>query len=461
MRSRSLVVAVVATLSLAACSDSPPTGAGMIPFGQAPANLTLGQYIDQQIVALLPNGHAKSVAARWNTVQKAKAKGDMAGAIGHFTSLADWLIKKTGDFTPPSGTTKGQAAAHLVLAMATWLHDGPDAAPPAPTGADVAVEIAQAGQPFLIQTPSLHAGVSWEAGSTNEDRLIVLAQDPNPYAGVCNGPLVTRRCQYPLFYTAHSYPNLRLNVGHPGRFAICMVETGDRRPLEYPADEGGARPIDDRMRLAHDIPATPANYTQGATQEDGIEILPKVEQQSGELIECDEPDKRAMGAFERAIYVASRFVGKLISPESAYAWDSGPEHNFEAFSHFNGVDPQSEPDLAVTGVVAPIEGGDAGLALTYTITNASRRNGGDATGAAGDTKVGVFSSNDDVLDADDAQIPANTAVPAMGPDAAPLTRSLLLPGGDYSYVIVKVNPAGSEVSTSNNVVAIRLTPIIR
>src|SRR5688500_18156349 len=79
----------------------------------------------------------------------------------------------------------------------------------------------------------------------------------------------------PLFYTAHSYPNLRLN--NAGRFAVCMDETSERRPLEYPEDEGGSRPIDDRMRLAHDRPANPADYTTGATQEDGIEILPKAE----------------------------------------------------------------------------------------------------------------------------------------------------------------------------------------
>src|SRR5437868_1029502 len=105
MRSRHLVVAVLASL-VAACSDSTPTGTGLVPFGQAPANLTLGQYIDQQITALLPKGPATSVSARWNTVVKKKNADDMAGATAHFNSLADWLIKKTGDFRPPTGTTK-------------------------------------------------------------------------------------------------------------------------------------------------------------------------------------------------------------------------------------------------------------------------------------------------------------------------------------------------------------------
>lgn len=454
MRIRSLVVAVAATLALAACSDSPPTGTSLSPFGQLPANVTLTEYIDQQIVDLLPNGLEKSVAARWNTVQRSKSKGDMAGAVKHFNSLADWLDKKTNDFAAPAGTTKLQAAAHLVVTMATWLYEGPGASPPAPTGADVAIAIAPAGEDFLLQTPSEHAGLSWPAGSTNEDRLIVLAQDPTPYPGVCTGPLVTRRCQYPLFYTAHSYPDLRLN--QKGRFAVCMVEDGDRRPLEYPEDEGegGSRPIDGRMRLAHDLPENSADYTDGATQEDGIEILPRAEQQTGELVHCDEPDKQAMGRLERALYAASKFVGSIISPKSAWAWDSGPEHEFEAFSHFNGVDPESEPDLALTNVaVAPTEGTRLGMALTYTVTNASRRNGGDATGPAPATTVTAYFSSDDALDEGDAVIGA-WPVPALGPDAAPHTATQNFTPGDYSYVIVRVTGAESETSLENNMVAV-------
>jgi hypothetical protein len=455
MRSRSLVVAVVACLSLAACSDSPPTGSSLVPFGHAPANLTLGQYIDQQIVELLPTGHERSVGARWSTVQRSKSKGDMAGAVKHFNSLADWLDKKTNDFTPPSGTTKPQAAAHLVVSMATWLYEGPAASPPAPVGADVAIAIAPAGQPFLLQTPSEHAGLSWPAGSTNEDRLIVLAQDPTPYPEVCSGPLVTRRCQYPLFYTAHSYPDLRLN--QKGRFAVCMVETGDRRPLEYPDDETGARPIDGRLRLAHDLPENPADYTEGATQEDGIEILPKAEQQTGELVDCDEPDKQAMGRLERTLYAASKFVGKIISPKNAWAWDSGPEHEFEAFSHFNGVDPQSEPDLALSNVtITPIPAAtDLGMTLAYTVTNESRREGGDATASSPAATMTAYQSNDAELDAGDPVI-VSAPVPALAPDAAPHTASHTFIPGDYSYVIVRVSGAASEISMSNNVVALPL-----
>jgi hypothetical protein len=459
MRSRSFVIALVGSLALAACSDSPTTNSSLTPFGQAPANLTLGQYIDQQIIALLPNGHEKSVAARWSSVQKAKGSGDMAGAVRHFNSLADWLDKKTGDFTPPAGTTQLQAAAHLVVAMATWLYEGPNAAPPAPTGADVAIGIAPAGQPFLLQTPSEHAGLSWPAGATNEDRLIVLAQDPAPYPGVCSGPLNTSRCQYPLFYTAHSYPNLRLNPANPGRFAVCMVETGERRPLEYLEDEGegASRPIDNRMRLAHDLPANPADYTAGATQEGGIEILPKAAQQTGELVHCHEPDQHAMGRLERMLYVASKAVAKVISPKSAWAWDLGPEHQFEAFSHFNGVDPQSQPDLAVTNVaIAPVEGGDNLASVTYTVVNVSRRSGGDATGAAPTTTVTAYHSSNEVLEEGDPVI-GSWSVPALSPDAAPHTATQTFVPGDYSYVIVRVfGPGLDEVTLANNAQAVPL-----
>ncbi|MEX2179571.1 MAG: hypothetical protein WD801_12725 [Gemmatimonadaceae bacterium] len=450
MRSRSLIVVAAVWLLAGACSDVPPTGAGLARHTGPMSNVALADYIDAQILELLPTGLETSVAARWSTVKRTKNRGDLAGAVKHLNTLSAWLVEKTGGFTPPDGVEKVQATALLITNMARWVHDGGNA-PIAtiPTG-DVVIEVVPAGDPLFMQTPSQHAGVSWSSGSTQEDRIVVLAEDPTPYPGHCAGPLQTRRCQYPLFYILESYPNLKLT--QPGRFAVCMVETGDRRPLEHPEDETGGRPIDARMRVAHDKPDSPADYTPGATQEDGIEILPKSESQTGELVHCDEPDPQAMGRVERAMYVASKWIAKFVSPKNAYAFDSGPEHDFSSFSNFNGVDPESEPDLAVVNLTATagVIAGN-GATVSYVVENRSRRSDGDATATSAPTTVSAYLSSDAELDEGDLAL-GSAAVPALLPDAPgfPVSHSFTPAAAGSYYLIVSVAEAASEVTLDNN-----------
>lgn len=442
---------LAASLLLISCSDQAPPTASMTPFGGVTSNATLGDVIQEQIDTFLSGGFRTSANARWTSIRRMKDNGRLQEAIKQLNALSAWIDRKTGDVTPPTGTTKEQAAALLIVNMARWVYGGPAASPITATGPDVAIAVAPAGEEFYLQTPSEHAGVTWGAGSTNEDRIIVLAQDPNPYTGLCNGPLVTRRCQYPLFYILESYPKLKLNT--PGRFAVCMVETGDRRPLEYPGDEYEDRPVDARMRVAHDRPANPADYTPGATQEDGIEILPLSATQSGELIECDEPNPVAMGPVKRSLYYASRFVGKIIAPKSAWAWDMGPEHDFSFFSNFNGVDPESEPDLEMSGLtVMPAPAVAAGsMVATFTVSNLSRRTTGDATASSPASTVTLYRSANTTIGPEDIVL-TTMPVPAMAPDAAPFTGShtFVSPGGSY-YVIAQVATTVDEVSVDNNV----------
>lgn len=439
-------------LLLVSCTDQAPTTASMTPFGGSASSLALGDVIQGQIDAYLSGGLRNSVNSRWTSVRRKKDSGKMAEAIEQLNALSAWIDRKTGEITPPAGTSKDQAAALLIVNMARWVYGGPTAPPITATGPDVAVAVAPAGEEFFLQTPSEHAGVTWGAGSTNEDRIIVLAQDPNPYTGLCNGPLVTRRCQYPLFYILESYPKLKLNT--PGRFAVCMVEDGDRRPLEYLPDETGSRPIDARMRVAHDKPANASDYTPGSTVEDGIEILPLSSTQSGELIECDEPNPLAMGPVKRTLYFASRFVGRMIAPRNAWAWDAGPEHDFAFFSNFNGVDPQSEPDLEMSGLtVVPVPAAAAGsMVATFTVSNLSRRTTGDATASSPASTVTLYRSANTTIGPEDTVV-TTMAVPAMAPDAAPFTGSHAFVGPTSGYyMIASVATVVGEVSVANNVV---------
>lgn len=443
-----------ALFALAACADLAPTGADMRPFAGATSNLTLTETIQGQIDAFYGRGFRDAVDARWRTVRQKKDGGNFPQAVLHLNQLVDWIDKKTGDVIAPPGMSREQAAGLLVMNMVRWVYGDPETPPaPVPTG-DVAIEFVPAGEPLLMQTTSQHAGVTWDEGSTNEDRIVILYEDPNQYPGHCNGPLVTKRCQYPLFYKLESYPTIRLNV--PGKIAVCMVTTGDRRPLEYPADEtSGARPVDKRLRIAHDLPANPADYTPNAVQEDGIEILPPAEFQSGELIDCDTPNVAAMHPVERALYTLSEFAARFLSPKPAHALDSGPEHDFSFFSNFNAVDPASQPDLATTAGDGT-GSGDVGTpaTATHTVSNTSRRSDGHATAAADATTATLWLSVDEVLDESDVQV-GSAAIPMLRPDQShTFTSTFTLPASAGVYRLIADVPVNAsytgEISPANN-----------
>lgn len=455
MRRRFFTLATVIALSSTSCSDTAPTGTGMAAYTRGLAGLTLTETIQQQINDFLPKGFEDAVGARWSTVRDKKLGGDFAGAVKHLNTLTTWVDKKTADITPPTGMTRAQAAAILITNMARWVYEGDAAAPAAiPTG-DVVVEVVPAGTAVTLQTPSQHAGVTWGAGSTSEDRVVVLSVDPAEFPGHCNGPLPTARCQYPLFYRLESYPKLRLNT--PGRIAVCLVTTGDRRPLEYPADEDadGPRPVDDRIRVAHNKPANPADYTPGATQEDGIEILPLSGTNSGTLINCNAPSTASMNRLERVLYAASEFAARFLSPQNAWAYDAGPEHDFSYFSNFNAVDPASQPDLSIESLDAPASG-DVGTSVTatFSVANTSRRSGGDATAQAAATTATLWLSSDATVDESDTQV-GTTPVPLLRPDqsqAVSFTFNLPATGGSYQLIAVVApnDTYTTETSTANN-----------
>lgn len=451
MRFRSSAVALFALVTVAACSDSPATSP-LRPYTGPGSQITLADFIQQSIDDFLPRGFEDAVEARWGTVKTKKNSGDFAGAVKYLNTLSLWIDRKTSDITPPAGMTQGQAAAMLVLNMARWVYDGADADPEiVPTG-DATIEVVPAFTPLDMATPSQHAGIEWGATSSDVERIVIIVEDPTQYPGHCNGPLVTRRCQYPLFYRAESFPHTRLV--NPGRFAVCMVTTGDRRPLDYVADEPNG-PVDDRLRVAHDLPESSADYTFGATQEDGIEILPLTATPSGTVINCNAPSTASMNPVERALYAVSTFAAKFISPKNAFAYDQGPEHDFSFFSNFNAVDPASQPDLSVSGTTAPSQGAiNTAVTVSYLVSNTSRRSGGAATGAAEATTATVYLSSNATYEASDIAL-GTFPIAMLRPDASiPVSQSVMLPATAGSYYLiaqVPMNPGyAGEITDANN-----------
>ena len=446
-----------------ACSDA-PTSTPLRPFDAILQHTELEDFIQAAIDRYLPKGFESAVEARWSTVKQKKNAGDMAGAVHQLNTLSLWIDKKTGDITIPSteNVTKAQAATLIVLNMARWVYDGADADPQAvPTG-DAAIEVVPAGQPLALVVPSQHAAVSWSAGSTAEDRLVVVTEDPGNYPAICQGPLPTNRCQYPLFYQVESFPKLKLI--NPGKIGVCLVTTGDRRPIEY-SNEEVEGPVHQRIRLAHNKPASAADYTPGGIIDGDIEILPLTGagQQTG-LTQCSEQSDAGLRGIEKAVHSVMHLASRLLSPKKAYAYDQGPEHDFAFFSNFNAVDPTSGPDVAVSN--ATFNPGTLGAtptprSLSYQIANASRRSpGGSATATARNVTAKAYVSSDATLEATDFLI-GTSNFGVMLPDGTPqpVTHSgfsLPIEGPVYLIVSVEDGSGLADPTPGNNLVVLDL-----
>jgi hypothetical protein len=227
------------------------------------------------------------------------------------------------------------------------------------------------GAPATIATPTTHAGVQLEAGSVAENTIIVVRQNATPYPDKCSGPLQTKLCQYPQFYTFEMFPHRRLIK--PAKFNVCHVNVeGNRYPL---ADH-------DRFKLAHAKPANAADYTPGSTIRDGdgesIEILQMVPQS---FSHCEnsayQPETEIIGSLGLLSRLA-RGLERLVSPNTAYAVDVGLGGLSIEMSPFNDVDPDGRPDFAVQSLTVGdglVHGGDH-VTVSYSVKNV-----GTATGA--------------------------------------------------------------------------------
>lgn len=344
MRHRLLGLMVIAVL--AACTESPPTAANGPTVNKARAIVVTGT-LDENITTIInfwPQGTATAIQAQWNTIKSRVASGDIAGAQKKLEGLINFIQKKTNDMNdPPTHESKPAAASRLILYMSLYVFDGPNTTPPDffPQ-ADNAVGILTPGAPLTLVTPTKHAGAHFDAGSVNEDRIIVITQNPTPYPEDCTGPLQTTLCQYPQFYTFESFPDGPLLKVAQG--AVCPPNEGD---LRVPPPT-----VDNQLRIAHTLPSDPANYTPGSTilndEGNNIEILPLITQT---FVICVDDAYHLpggggggggeLGFLNRGVDLAKSLASSfahILLPRSAFAIDQGGGGNFLDFSPFNPVD---------------------------------------------------------------------------------------------------------------------------
>jgi len=358
----------------------------------------------RQLLALFPRnldqrdpdseGPDLNPRAIWDQITKKYATGlskpaHMVIAKRKLVRLSDWVTRNAQMMSPPPNLeTRVAASARLVLYMNMYVYGGPDGTPPDfIPGADVAVGVVTPDAPATIVTPTKHAGVQFEAGSVDENTVVVVIQNPAIFTDACSGPLDTKLCQYPQFYTFDQFPHKTLLK--PAKFNVCHVNTGaTRRPL---ADH-------DRLRLAHTKPANAADYTDGSAIRDGIEILPLVTQTFSTCESSSYETDTEIGLGDAGLL--SRFargIRRIVTPNPAYAIDLGLGGISKSFSAFNDVDSVGRPDIAVQSFGVPEGAVSAGshFAVAYSVTNV-----GTATNAAVPFTVslrfpvgeGVFSS---------------------------------------------------------------------
>ena len=376
----------------AACGDSPtspaappaPPAADLVPITSP-----LDAQIRSEIDALFPRLIGDVIGAAWNVIVAELALSRKPGLTDRQRALTIDLARrqlvvlvaviqaKTGRITPPPGETQEHAAARLVLLMSLYVYNGPATTPPVvPPSSDAVVAIVQpsATATQTVRTPTQHAAVQFPPGSLGETRIIVISQLLTPYPVNCSGPLNTRLCQYPQFYEISSFPDTRLRS--PAVAAVCHINAGDARtPLEN----------HDAFRIAHDAPADPANYVEGGTIVDGVEVLPFV-LVSG-LTSCagnsysagasPVAPRGALGSALRwlgrpAVRAASAIFARL-APREAWAIDGIGGGQFSVFSTFGVVDPASAPDLDVgvapSAVYGSGEGGNMVQVGAWSVVN--------------------------------------------------------------------------------------------
>ena len=455
----SILAGFLCFFAIVACSEN-PNNLKTLGDGRPTIVVTPTETLDQSVVAilaLLPHGLATAATARWDNVKRQYAAGlsdpsQMTVAKQMLFELSDWVNKKTPEMgAPPNNETKAGAAARAILYMSMYVYNGPETNPPPFTrSADVVVGLVTPGAPATIVTPTKHAGVQLEVGSVAENTIVVITQNPTPYPANCSGPLQTRLCQYPQFYTFDEFPHKRLLK--PGKFNVCHVNTGENR---YPLADH------DRFRLAHAKPADPADYTPGSTIRDqngeSIEILPLIAQTFSTCVGNFYAKNTVPGG------ISSRFargIQNIITPRTAYAIDLGLGGLSVDFSPFNDVDPLGLPDLTVQSMsVAPTSVlAGAHVTLSYAVKNV-----GTATGAP--VPATIFLTPPAVEGPPPiAQQIGSITIPSLVPGATDTRTDVVvaipqpLPPGTYHIsLVVGSDPVFPDADPTNNSASAILT----
>jgi hypothetical protein len=449
----SFLAGIVCVLAAVGCSEN-PSGAKLFGEPRAsvlPAPPTLDQGV-LEILGLFPKGLETAATTRWGNVKQKYAAGlsdpaQMQVAKQMLYELSAWVSQKTPNMdNPPTGETKSGASSRAVLYMSMYVYGGPATTPPSYTAsADNVVGLVTPGAPATIVTPTKHAGVQLEAGSVAENTIIVVTQNPTSYPKNCSGPLQTKLCQYPQFYTFDMFPHRRLLKA--AKFNVCHVNVeGNRYPLAN----------HDRFKLAHAKPANPADYTPGSIIRDGdgesVEILQMVPQTFSTCANSVyQPEPENIGALGILSHVA-RGLRDLISPKTAYAIDVGLGGLSFDMSPFNDLDPEGLPDFAVQSFTV---GEGMVLAGGHVTVSYSVRNIGTATGASvpfairlvrDDGELGIF-EEDIGTGSISSLVPGETASGTTSDATIPASVS---PGVYSIRLVVGSNETFPDANIENN-----------
>ena len=381
---------VASLLVLTSCTDSStrPT-AYMVPVGtryQLTASGTLDAEVIALIQALFPPELETNALGKWAAIKTSVAGGETFGARSRLLTTTEFVKTNQSRMDPPpNNESVSTATARLILYMSLYVYNGPNTPVPPQfgAGADAAVEIVKPNAPATIQTPLKHAATSLDAGSVTTNTIIVVSQNTQFFQSHCSGPFSTKYCQYPIFYSYHSFPHVPF--AKLVRVAMCPVPPG--------GNYGALPGVDDNsMVVAHDKPANAADLTPGgfAVPGEAIEILPANPSfnPTSPIVLCSgtvypqvalfhvpqQPHgvlAQALASAARAGNRAANFVVGMLTPKSAFAIDNGVEHRTRIFSQFANMDTIGRPDLQVSqGALSSrsVATGDA-VTITYSLTN--------------------------------------------------------------------------------------------
>jgi hypothetical protein len=349
---RRCLIGLVVLAALTACSDSSPTSTTAPGLKAHPRSIIVSGTLDeniQELMALYKKGQENDFLQKWAQIKKEYNQGQtdpkkLAQAKKHLNDLIKHILQETPkhmEDDPPDGESPDAAASRLIQYMLLYIYGGPDSEPPPYfPGADNAVGLLTPNNALTLITDEGGAGVHFDKGSTDVDRIIIITQNPEPW-GECDGPLYTTLCQYPLYFDIQSFPDdnklLKIAIA-----SVCHPKVGE--PYGPPSET-----VHDRLRLAHTAPEDEGDYVPGGTvlKDEGndIEILPYMSQTFHACVdvEYDPPPgdfyEYETGALQQLKHLAIR-AGKFFLPKSAYAIDQGGGGGFELFSPFNNVDTE-------------------------------------------------------------------------------------------------------------------------
>jgi hypothetical protein len=453
--SRLSFLAALLVVAAVACSENP--NATKLFSGRRASLLDTPASLDQgvmEVLSLFPKGLETAATTRWGNVKQKYSAGlsdpaQMKVAKQMLYELSAWVNQKTPNMDLPlTGESKIAASSRAVLYMSMYVYSGPLTPPPQSLAtADNAVGLVTPGAPATIVTPTTHAGIQLEAGSVAENTIVVVTQNATPYPDNCSGPLQTKLCQYPQFYTFEMFPHKRLIK--PAKFNVCHVNVQESQ--RYPLASH------DRFKLAHAKPANPADYTPGSTIRDGdgesIEILQMVPQQ---FSHCEnsyyQPEP---GAIIGSLGILSRLaqgLQNLVSPKTAYAVDVGLGGLSIEMSPFNDVDPDGRPDFGVQSVEVGdglVHEGDQ-ITVAYLI-----KNFGTATGAGVPYSIRLSKFNVEAppYDAEIGTGSTSRVIPGdivFGTNSSVVIPELLQPGTYSLRLVLGSNETFADPNTENN-----------